>query len=342
MTAGVAFASSRLVELAGQAVEAADFSSRVDATLGQVFQYDGWCLFGLDPETGLRTVQFGGRGTERTAEMARNEALMPDVNKYRDLAVARVPAGWLSMAHPEARQSFRLNEVLLPLQFHSELRVALREQGRLWGGLTLFRDRKRRPFDDHDVAAVCAIAPALTRALRAYPVRAVPDRGAAPACGVVALSPDNRLLAVSPQAEAWLNDLVPGGDDETYLSDVTRVLFDAAHAVRRGDLDRAAACVRTVSGHWLRVEGSELSVGEADVVIMLQAATAQQLLGTMSLYHGLTGRESEVLDLVARGRSSKQIARRLAISVLTVNGHLRSVYRKCGAAGREDLVGRLT
>ena len=31
----------------------------------------------------------------------------------------------------------------------------------------------------------------------------------------------------------------------------------------------------------------------------------------------------------------------LEISLLTVNGHLGSLYRKCGVSGREELFGRL-
>ena len=41
------------------------------------------------------------------------------------------------------------------------------------------------------------------------------------------------------------------------------------------------------------------------------------------------------------GLASKQIARELGISLLTVNDHLRSAYRRCRVSGREELVGRL-
>jgi hypothetical protein len=129
-----------------------------------------------------------------------------------------------------------------------------------------------------------------------------------PGAGVVALTPDNRLVAASAEAQAWLDDLVPGGDDQTYPSDVTRVLFDAAHALRRGDLSRASTCLRTVSGHWLRVEATALAVDEADVAVVLQPATVQQLLGTLAACNKLTARESEVLGLLAHGLAGKQIA----------------------------------
>lgn len=341
MVAGLAEARLDFEHLVGIPLEAAEFSHEVFKTLDRLLPFDGWCLAGLDPENGLRQVQFGGRGTERTVEMARNEALMPDVNKYADLAAAVVPAGTLSLAHPAGRASFRLNEVLIPQGFHSEARVALRDRGRLCGALVLFREDPRRVFDGGDAATLCAVADPLTRALRRYPVRALPRRGVAPGSGVVAVSPDDRLVAISDEAQAWLDDLVPGDDDQTYPSDVTRVIFDATHAVRRGHPEQACTCVRTVSGHWLRVEGSAVAVGEADVVVVLRPATVQELLATVADHHGLTPREAEVLGLAAHGLPSKHIARELGVSLLTINGHLQALYRKCGASGREELLGRL-
>jgi DNA-binding CsgD family transcriptional regulator len=343
MMRAAADTQSQLTSLVGRPVEAAQFSSDVCSALQRALTFDGWCLLGLDPHTGLRTSQFGGRGTEHTAEMARNEALMSDVNKYADLAVAACPAGWLSAKHPQARHSFRLNEILLPQGFHSEIRLALRDQGsRLWGALVLFREDPNRLFDDHDAAALCALAGPLTNVVRAYPVRPLPRRGSAPGAGVVALAPDNRIVAVSAEAQAWLDDLVPGGDDQTHAGNVTRVLFDAAHAIRHRDTVRASTCVRTVSGHWLRVEGTAVSVGDADVAVILQPATVDQLLKTVATCHRLTARESQILSLLTHGLASKQIARQVGISVYTVSEHLGSLYRKCGVTGREQLIGHLT
>jgi predicted ATPase/DNA-binding CsgD family transcriptional regulator len=49
---------------------------------------------------------------------------------------------------------------------------------------------------------------------------------------------------------------------------------------------------------------------------------------------GLTPRENEVLRLLATGLTSAQIAEQLIISVLTVNGHIRSIYSKLGVTSR--------
>ena len=53
---------------------------------------------------------------------------------------------------------------------------------------------------------------------------------------------------------------------------------------------------------------------------------------------GLSGRGVEVLELVARGKENKEIARTLWISEATVKSHLLHVYDKLGAADRASAV----
>lgn len=53
---------------------------------------------------------------------------------------------------------------------------------------------------------------------------------------------------------------------------------------------------------------------------------------------GLSGREVEVLALLARGHSNKEIARQLAISPNTVKTHVTSVFAKLEATRRTQAV----
>ena len=48
----------------------------------------------------------------------------------------------------------------------------------------------------------------------------------------------------------------------------------------------------------------------------------------------LTGRESEVLDYLAEGRSNKDIAYQLGISARTVQKHLQRIYAKLAVKNR--------
>lgn len=49
---------------------------------------------------------------------------------------------------------------------------------------------------------------------------------------------------------------------------------------------------------------------------------------------GLTEREVEILRLIAEGRSNKEIAKRLGITIGTVKMHLYKIYRKIGVSDR--------
>jgi DNA-binding NarL/FixJ family response regulator len=50
----------------------------------------------------------------------------------------------------------------------------------------------------------------------------------------------------------------------------------------------------------------------------------------------LTGRQAEVLALLAAGLSNKQIAAELYLSTATVERHLATIYRNLGLGGRVE------
>ncbi|MBK9723887.1 MAG: response regulator transcription factor [Actinomycetales bacterium] len=71
--------------------------------------------------------------------------------------------------------------------------------------------------------------------------------------------------------------------------------------------------------------------------VPIDARVAQALLPgsqTPAAGHTLSGREAEVLSLVAQGMANKQIARQLGISERTVKAHLGKVFRQIGVADR--------
>ena len=57
----------------------------------------------------------------------------------------------------------------------------------------------------------------------------------------------------------------------------------------------------------------------------------------MAKRYGLTKREEEILEMLARDMSNQQIASQAFISVGTVKTHAHNIYAKLGVRGRADL-----
>ena len=56
--------------------------------------------------------------------------------------------------------------------------------------------------------------------------------------------------------------------------------------------------------------------------------------------YGLTNREMEVLQLIASGRTDKEIAARLGLSIYTIKSHVRKILSKLHAANRWEAARR--
>jgi DNA-binding CsgD family transcriptional regulator len=68
------------------------------------------------------------------------------------------------------------------------------------------------------------------------------------------------------------------------------------------------------------------------------AALLDQLAGMHSATVRLTARESEIARLVVEAKSNKAIADELFLSERTVEGHVRNILAKTGAASRTELI----
>jgi HD-GYP domain-containing protein (c-di-GMP phosphodiesterase class II) len=106
---------------------------------------------------------------------------------------------------------------------------------------------------------------------------------------------------------------------------------DAYHALTEPRPHRAALA----PGQAAETLGREAGVGRLDpdaVAAVLEVAG--QRVPRLERPAGLTEREAQVVALLARGLQTKQVARRLGISVKTADHHVQNAYAKIGVSTR--------
>ena len=108
----------------------------------------------------------------------------------------------------------------------------------------------------------------------------------------------------------------------------------ALEAGARGYLLKGADQEEIVGAIWAVarggvVVGPQLADRLADMIAASRSAGAARV-------PGLSERETEILGLIARGRTNAQIARDLVLSDKTVRNHITSIFAKLGVSDREQ------
>jgi DNA-binding NarL/FixJ family response regulator len=119
-------------------------------------------------------------------------------------------------------------------------------------------------------------------------------------------------------------------DDDPYVFALLEAGADG-YVLKTAGGDELVDAVRTV----YRGE-SALSPEIASKVV--RRATRGRPAGAAEQVEPLTPREIDVLRLVAKGMTNRQVGRELRISHRTVQGHLASVYGKLGVSSRTEAV----
>jgi DNA-binding CsgD family transcriptional regulator len=78
-----------------------------------------------------------------------------------------------------------------------------------------------------------------------------------------------------------------------------------------------------------------------EIVIVIEPAGSKEMAWLNTVTYGLSPREGEVVELVVRGASTRQISQALYVTEDTVQKHLQNVFSKVGVRSRRELVKRL-
>ncbi len=145
--------------------------------------------------------------------------------------------------------------------------------------------------------------------------------------GLNGIEATRQITAGRPETAILVLTMLDGDDS----------VFAAMRAGARGYLlkgaDRAEI-VRSLAA----VAHGEVVFGAVIASRVLAFFAAGATSATLTPFPELTEREREVLDLVARGLTNAEIARRLVLSGKTVRNHVSNVFTKLRVAGRAEAI----
>lgn len=267
---------------------------------------------------------------------------------YRDVARTEAGIGTLhDVTAGHLGRSTRHNEFLRPQGYGDELRAALRAGTSTWGVVSLFRDAGRRPFSRDEVAVMRNVGPKVAAALRRFAIAEAPAPTESDAPGTVLYSIDGDLLSMDHQADRWLSE-VAGADWKTNPGANSSIICSTlALAVPRGRdavTEPAFGRLRSASGRWLVLQASCLTSPDGVptmIALSVGPAKSSQIAPIVVEAYGLTVRERQITEAVARGLSNVEMAEQLFLSPHTVRDHLKAIFAKVGVSSRGELVAKV-
>lgn len=367
------FARQQIADLACRDLLPQALSSRLVEAVHLAIPSDAQNLFGVDPSTLLfNRLLAVSRGTAPHALwFLRHIYLTEPVSSLTHPEMMRAGhAAFVLHDHPET--SWGIPPHLLaaiPPAKHSRLyherngpaggvlRVCFAANQRWLAALALVRFGAERPFQPTDLVFMRLVAPLIGRALArsfdreyATTLAAQAAPGAAVALsetpGVLLLAASGTVRFATPAAEAWLDILHQTEMTATSgQSALPTAVSSAVAALQAGGTDAQAhvrpRIVATTPAGTLRIEaamGAEDENRDHIAVIL----TPERPLPPPAVPRSwpLTPREQEILTLVLRGLSNRDIAASLVVSEHTVESHLAHAYDKLDVRSRTQLLAR--
>jgi DNA-binding CsgD family transcriptional regulator len=171
------------------------------------------------------------------------------------------------------------------------------------------------------------------------------DRGGSEPA-VLLLSSDLVVRHQTPATEAYLRALLPTEEERRPVPAAAYNVAAQLLAVEAGvDTRPAFSRVSLRPGQWLTLRAARLTteLGRAasdDIAVTIERSSTRERLSMFALVHALTPREAVVLECLAEGLDTRQVAVRLHLSEFTVQDHLKSVFDKTGVRSRSALLAR--
>lgn len=300
-----------------------------------------------DPSTQLFTSSvFDETPTWALRQFLENEFLQDDFNQFRTLLKNRQTVGVLSeQTQHELQRSRRFRETLEPMDLGDEMRAVFVANAACWGTLCLHRDKGAPEFTRAEARFLARLTPHIADGLRKTLLQSSASKSNAPdGPGVLVLSEEYSIVTMNTVAEYWLAELSQAERrDKQALPHIVLAVVTRLRMLENGMTGTSHATpklsLQTPSGDWLMLYASRLSGpgGPGQIAVLFEAAQPAEIAPLLLRAYHLTKREGEVTRLILRGRSTREIADSMHISLNTVQDHLKAIFEKVNVSSRREL-----
>ncbi|MCL5285383.1 MAG: LuxR C-terminal-related transcriptional regulator [Nitrospirae bacterium] len=239
--------------------------------------------------------------------------------------------GWVHHANAAARitdfvPAYRLpdteygREFLRMTEISWETGVVLQAQGDPVGALCLHRQKPNRDFTDRELLIIDALAPHLARVLNHFDLLEEIRSGQ--------ISSDAGIFSVGPDGEMKINAVA------------AKLLKENPQLLTSGIPASSGSEVLRISGTPYRVRTTLEAPERGRMILFEPLLHAETVLHSLSSWN-LTDRQREVVLMVVRGATNREIAESLSVTEQTVKDHLKAIYDKAGIRSRTKLTARI-
>jgi DNA-binding CsgD family transcriptional regulator len=339
---------ARIADLCRSGRDARTVRLHVIEELGRVVGFDAYAWLLTDPTTSVGVSPLADvPWLAELPEQIRLKYLSP-VNRWTALGDASV-AVLHEATGGDLSQSLVWQELLVRYGVRDAASVVFQDRFGCWAFLELWRSGAADAFSHAEAAFLAELVEPLTLALRRCqastfairPQRNLPSVGPV----VLVLSPQLQVRGQTPETLEYLRVLVP---PETGHQPVPAAAYNVAAqllATEAGvDSNPPSARVHLADSRWMTVRAARIDGSgprhERDIAVTIEETSAAQRVDLFARACGLSDRERELLEHLAAGNDTREVARQMFVSQHTVQDHLKSVFDKTATHSRRTLLAR--
>ena len=324
-------------------LDATELRVRLLAELRTVVGFDAYVWLMTDPRTAVGVAPLAEVPSLHELPRTIRLKYLSDVNRWTRLT-QQAPVGLLRRdTGDDPSQSPFWLEVQRGYGVVDVASMVFVDRFGCWGFLDLWRNGTSPHFDEADVDHLTSLATAITTGLRATQARTF---GAGPSPARPGMGPMvlvlNDELEVQSQTDAtaeWLAVLLPTANAAPPIPAAAYNVAAQLLAVEQGiDEHPPSARVHLAHGLWVTLRAARL--GSNSIAVTIEETTPSDRLELFGRCFGLTAREAELLDCLASGDGTRQLASRMYVSEHTVQDHLKAIFAKTAVHNRRSLLSR--